>query len=179
MNNRFDWKLFWAISLPVVFVVILSAFYFIPSFMSSPQYDFIYSTDRAYNAGYQLSSKGGRITATPHNYNYNSKLLDADLPEIDLNSVEIKRYLVREKKSITLTAAEANKLELSNESTAPDGYKIDGASYRGGLVNEVLIGGSYSSYKDVYLIKDFAKDKIEIDTDSSYDFNFLGWVITD
>ena len=180
MNNKFDWKLFWAISLPVLFIIALAGIVLIPNALAKPKYDILFSelNDYSYNQTYNLKIVNDKITAQPSNrYNYNNNNTNStDLPATDLTKVNVKRYSQQTKKVETLTVEQANKLTLSAESESPDGFTVGGSNSYGGLVSDVLVGGSYDSYNQLYLIKGLAKKKIDLGT-NRYGFNFLAWVI--
>ena len=171
--NKFDWKLFIAISLPVLLIVVLAAFYVIPNSLAQPHYDFIYFDTSDYaNQHYDIQLVNGNITATFNKYyNYSTTITNPDTDQL-----KVKRYHVASKVVDTLTIEEANKLNLSGATESPDGFTVSGSNSYGGLVSEVLVGGQYDSYDQLYLLKGLTKKKINLGT-SRYGFNFIAWVI--
>ena len=170
--HRIDWRLFVAIALPVVFIVVLVGLYVIPNALAQPQYDFIFTENQYnYNQNYSLRLVNDKIEAAPIN-DYNT----TQTKSIDLSQIQVKRYNQVLKKVETLSAKEANTLNLSDQTASPDGFTIGGSSNYGGLVTEVLVGGQYDSYNTLYLIKGLAKKKIDLGT-TRYGFHFIAWVI--
>lgn len=171
--NKFDWKLFIAISLPVLLIVVLAAFYVIPNSLAQPHYDFIYFDTSDYaNQHYTIQLVNKKVVATLDKYYINTNTTT----RTDTDQIKIKRYHVASKVVDTLTIEEANKLTLSGSAESPDGFTIGGSNSYGGLVSEVLVGGQYDSYDQLYLHKGLTKKKVNLGT-SRYGFNFIAWVI--
>ncbi len=166
------WGIVLAIALPLLLIIIVALWVYIPSWTLSTKYNFIYQScgvvqypDRCGNRF--LVSDGKLIMATPDEAG-NTNVL----PRIFLHDT-----LKNESREIG--PAEAQSLMLSELLTSPDGVTV---SYKDKYNNDFLFfgGGSTHGY---YLTKGKSEKKLNLINENNYyyyDRNnamFLGWVL--
>jgi len=170
-----------AILVPVIFLVVVALFVYVPNRSVKTDYDFVYMTCDgdmyAYKNidcyGYMRSSykvKEGKIVYTEPDIKsefYVAK--DTAVVRIFVHNTEIN-----ESREIALE--DAVKLKLNSLSVSPDGVSIRGESDRSG---DFLILGGGSNYGH-YLIKGDNREKLNIISNNDYygrEINLLGWVL--
>lgn len=160
-----------AVALPVIFIVIVALFVYIPKANLSPKYNFIYtSRDYTFYGAYKndFAIVNGKITLKP-----NPEVIDAknmsDMPTLYV-------YNVTDDTSRTITFAEAKELMLDPGPSSPDGYTVE---YDYGHDGIFEIFGSNGNNRGAFISKGGAKKKVMIGSADRYysdSFRLLGWI---
>ena len=169
------------ISLPIVFIIIISAVIFIPSLSIKPQYNFIYTNGNnqyQYNQIYSntYSVENNHLVLHPQSIqieqknNPNIKVIDA--PTIYL-------YDVKNNTSHQITFDEAKNYTLDPGPSSPDGYTVKYEYSNNGIFD--LFGGSQNNGNGFFIEKDNGKKALTGMTDNnrySYygDFKLISWI---
>ena len=194
-------KIFIGLALPVVVLLIVVGSVIFPRMFFTPKYDFVYGlggTCANYNCNFP-NTYGVTRDWYPYRIVDGKIIKDTDIPIVSVYD-PVKQVSTNQKLQISqypdlyiyhvatgsfekLTDANIAALSISNGGSAPDGTVVEGNSdsHSGGLISEVLVGGSRYSY-NLYLKNKSYSQKITVrNGDSGYyssgDFNFLGWVL--
>lgn len=161
--NKQKFALILAFGLPLILVITIAAFVYLPSLFIQTPKQFFYTTNYDYNSQYTYSVSGNRIT---EDYNkdyyydsYNTK-----------NGIDTKAKLYL----YDATTGKAREISYSeargyNISDSVDGWTVGESTNYGGFF-------ASSSYGQVYLKGHGVTKKINLAGISSYDFKFLGFV---
>lgn len=157
------------ISIPLSIILVVSMFLVVPSWISKPKYDFLYTNCSSYDCLYDVTTdKDGNIIQT----NYKDTVINS---YNTYNSPDVYYYNVHNNSSrrIDLTDAKAYKLDTSNIS--PDGYTLT----QGGSSDSGFLFWGYSSDYSWYLKSGNLKKKhvnLQSNGYSSGNLKLLGWV---
>ncbi|MEI8337586.1 MAG: hypothetical protein WCF92_00385 [bacterium] len=169
------------ISLPIVFIIIISAVIFIPSISIRPQYNFIYTSG---NNQYQYN----QIYSNTYSVENNQLVLQTVPVQIEQkNNPNIKviedsilyLYDVKNNTSHQITFDEAKKYIVDAGPSSPDGYTVKYEYNNSGIFD--LFGGSQNNGSGLFIEKDNGKKALTGMTNNnqySYygDFKLIGWI---
>jgi len=176
MNTK-NLPLIVGISLPIIFIILISAIVFIPSLSMKPQYDFIYSTEDS-SYGYSQNYKntyivtGGRIAvqALP---------ADKDIdPAYKGDSPALYLYDIKNNSSHKISFEEATKYALDQGPSSPDGYTVKYEYNNDGIFGLFGSNGDGSGY---FIEKSGSKKELTGMSDATgtyYQgrFKLIGWI---
>jgi len=172
-----------AFLLPILFIVVIVAITYIPSVLLKTDYNFLYATcddEYRYDCNIYLNNvygvKDGKIMINqidPNaDFNYN------EVKDINENiKTRIFLYDTKTETSREITPAEAEKLNLSELATSPDGVSVSsGYDYN----ESVFFFGGGSQYGQ-YLVKGKNRREINLIGNNDYyynrNFKFVGWIL--
>jgi hypothetical protein len=170
MINKKNLPLYFALAVPVLMIILVAAFIYLPGIGKKPAHNFLYMTgnyvyDYGNGQGYQIS--GGHLVYSPPvaNYNYPSP------PQV--SDVHFYVYDVAGNQAKEVTLAEAEGYNLDSANTSSDGYTVQqgnggGDFFFGG-------GGDYTSW----FIKGHnraVKLNLKLTGGPYSNFRFLGWI---
>lgn len=173
------------LALPIIFIIVISAFLFIPSANLHPAYNFIYTNDNYgyYNNVYKNSLKvvNNKLVAEslldsllePAATNYPGYVAPAPKGEYP----PIYSYDTKTESSHQISFEEAQKLTLDPGPSSPDGYTV---KYEYGNDGIFELFGSNSNQSGYFISKGAGKKKLNgMDTNNRYNsgyFQLVGWV---
>lgn len=169
--------LYIALAVPVLMIVLVAAFIYLPGIGTHPKYNFVYMSGDNVSYyeqdGYSVSN--GHLIYTkpplPTNPNGTTTAPPLNSPPPHLYLYDTSRNTATE---ITFEQAQAYKLDPSNSSA--DGYTIQQGNGGGG---DFFFGGGSSDYNSWFIKGHNRSVKLNLKTVSStynYDnFRFLGW----
>lgn len=166
------------ISLPVIFISIISAVIFVPSFSIKPQHNFVYTiTDKYYSDGQEYQNtytvKDERIVSEP----ITSLASQKDIPEANKISAPIYLYNMETRSSYQITLEQAQAYILDPGPSSPDGYTI---MYEYGHDGIFELFGSSNENRGFFISKDNRKKKLNGIAIGEYynysNFKFIGWI---
>lgn len=174
------------ISLPLVFIVIISVVVFLPSFFVKPQYDFVYTTiDQSYDYyGYDQGYKNtygvenGKIVLEPVPVRLDLSL-KRELVVYKGEKPPLYRYDVKTNTSHEISLKEAQSLSLDPGPSSPDGYTVSFENRDDGIFE---IFGSNSSNSGLFISKGNAKKRLDglVNNNQYYwyqgNFELIGWI---
>lgn len=177
-----------AFLLPTVLIVIVAANIYIPSFLLSTDYNFLYVTCSTGTARYPYYCDNYLqelyvIVDNKLVIRQVSPTRDSDkdgVPDIDENyTAHIFLHDTKKNESREIVLVDAQSMTLDSLVTSPDGLIVKGE--RGRYTSLFPFFGSSSSY-GYYLAKGDKKSKLHLayDDDSYYyrsNFHFIGWVL--
>jgi len=193
-NNKDLWTLIIALALPVLLIIVMAFYLYLPAIFVKPQTNFIYYSGSYTENEVSYKVVNNRLTVDyPTIYNQNNAIRPIILPNstIDKNTAQssspdvfndatyswpdIYLYNTLTNESQKITLAQAKIYNLSTDSTSPDGFTIDHGSSGGGFP----FGYSSGNYYTQYLKKGGYSKKLNINYNQNnpYNFNFLGWVV--
>ena len=173
MLNKKNLPLYIALAVPVLMIILVAAFIYLPGIGKKPKVNFLYMTgnnvyDYAYNSGYQIS--GGHLIYNPPvppitNRPNNVVSDDAHFYVYDVAGNQAKE--------VTLAEAEGYSLDSSN--TSSDGYTIQQGNGNSG---DFLFGGGEGDYSSWFIKGHNRAIKLNLKLSGTYysNFRFLGWV---
>ena len=153
-----------AMSVPVVFILALVFVLYVPSLLVRPQYDFIYA-DTYYH---DYTVENGKIV---------QQTTDRWFPGSYSNpeaSAQLHRYNVKDRKSQTISLADAQKLKIAPGETSPDGFEWSDSSSSGSGFWPLFWSGGSSTPSLKGNGATFRLDGLDI---SYYRVKIIGWVI--
>jgi len=162
-----------AISLPIIFIIIISIVIFTPSLFINPQYNFIYSTDNyGYNQGYKntyvVENNHISLQAVPVEQN---QTYAGDAPTLYM-------YDVRTNSSHQITFSEAQNYILDPGPSSPDGYTLQYESSNDGIFD---LFGANQNRSGYFVEKNNGKKELTGLTNSNQyfyqgNFKLIGWI---
>lgn len=162
------------ISLPLVFILIISLVIFTPSLFVKPQHNFIYTSENSYYE-YNQHFKNTYVVK-------NNKIAMESVPP-RLNYTQTKEaptlylYDVISDSSHQITFEEAKKYTVDPGPSAPDGYTV---AYQYGHDGIFELFGSSSDNNGYFISKGDGKKKLNGLTGDRYrssgDFKLIGWI---
>lgn len=164
------------ISLPVIFIVIISIVIFVPSFSIKPQHNFMYTTkDTYYSDGQEYKNnytiKDGRVVSEP------ILSLTPQKNTSQAKTSPIYFYNMETRSSHQITLEQAQEYSVDPGPSSPDGYTI---IYEYGHDGIFELFGSSNENRGHFISKDNRKKKLNgivLDEYYSYtDFEFIGWI---
>lgn len=166
------------ISLPLFFIVVLSAFVFVPPLFVNPQYNFIYTAnDKYYGYARRYSNsfyvKDNRIASKSVAIQLNK--YDRNIQREEYPTLYIYDTKNNTSKEISLT--DARKLSLDSGPSSPDGYNI---TYNVSSSGVFELFGSSRDNNGYYISKNSGKKKLTIVNDGynngSQNLKVIGWI---
>lgn len=160
--------LFIALALPVIMVLFIAGAIYLPAFFSHPTTDFIYTTGYDY-CGTQYFVQYQKIAKSENTCpNYYPKP-----PQ------EYKLFLHKTKEDVSaqITFEQAEGYTINENSTSPEGYKIEYGSQSGGFFPFFMYSGS--DHNSIYLTNNGVSYKLNTVNTNGYSgqFKFLGWIV--
>ncbi len=157
-----------AIAIPVLLVIAIALSIYLPAaFAKKPKYDFVYTNEDDYY--YRYTVKEEKIIELPQDQKSFYPLTRSD----------IKFYLhnTAENTNKEITLADAQSLNLSGDTTSPDGFTITRPDGNESIFT--LFFGGVNNYNSRYFEAPNSKIglKINLANPQGYYFHFLGWVI--
>lgn len=170
-----------AISLPIVFIVILALTVFVPAASINPQYDFIYTTEQdrysyaketVYENRYQVTD--GKLTQVSVNLNRSED--ERVLARTEFREAPtLYRYDVKEDSSKEITFEEAQALDIDRGPSSPEGYTVKYEYNSDGIFE--LFGSNRGS--GFYMVKGSGKKQLPGLVGDRYygdQINVIGWI---
>jgi hypothetical protein len=165
------------ISLPVIFIIVISVVIFTPSFFIKPQYNFIYSTespyysyDQGYKNTYIVENNHIATQALPVPTDNRIYAYKGDSPTLYL-------YDVKNNSSHQITLDEAKNYFLDPGPSSPDGYIVRYEYSHNGIFE---LFGSNQNGSGYFIEKNNGKKELPglMNSDQYYQGNFklIGWV---
>lgn len=164
------------ITLPILFIVIISAVVFIPTLFVKPQYNFIYTSENSYNYNNQIYKNTYKID------NEHIVLVPQSLKPYEISTGDaptLYLYDVKLNTSHQISIDEAKNLSIDAGPSSPDGYAIN---YK--TSNEGIFGlfGSNSNNNGYYVTKNNGSKRLDALANTGYSyynngsFKLIGWV---
>jgi hypothetical protein len=162
------------ISLPVIFIIIISVVIFTPSLFIKPQHNFIYTTEDTYYGNEKYAKtyeiKDSKIVLVPSTVQEN-QMLQKDAPTLYL-------YDVKTDSSHQISLEEAQKYTVDPGPSSPDGYTV---TYEYGHDGIFELFGSRNDNDGYFISKGNGKKKINGLSSDQYSrygrwFNLIGWI---
>ena len=174
MINKKNLPLYIALAVPVLMIILVAAFIYLPGIGKHPKYNFVYMSGDSvyyydYNNGYTVqNSHLVYIPPTaPNNNYYNQNQQQPHFYMYDTSRGEARE----------ISYAEAQSYNLDPTTTSPDGYKVEQGNGNGG---DFFFGGSSGDYNSWFIKGHNRSVKLNLKTVSGvynyYNFRFLGWV---
>jgi hypothetical protein len=171
--NKKNIPLIIALAIPVLMIILVAAFIYLPGIDQKPKENFLYlsGSNNYYPYGqqqYQVTSdhliQNPAPTSTPSNY-----------PVPDNAAAHFYIYDVTKNTATELTFTQAKTYTLDSSNTSADGYTIQQGNSGGG---DGLFGGVPDDYNNWFIIGHNRSIKLNLKlTGTDYDnFQFLGWV---
>lgn len=164
------------ISLPVIFVIIISVFVFLPAMFINPEHNFIYSNQRDYYYDYYGNNKQVNY------YISNGHITASNLPTTtaEMNKPYPKLYLYDVKNDTTkeISIDEAKVYLVDPGPSSPDGYTVKYQSNNSGIFELFGSNGRSSGY---VISKGGGSKNLTGLYNTGYDyyygsFKLIGWV---
>lgn len=173
MINKQKLPLYIALCVPVLMIILVAAFIYLPGIAKKPKVNFLYMTGSNvyqydyYGQGYMVS--GGHLIYNPpaDNNNYPNAAVNSD--------VHFYLYNVASNAATEVTLTQAQTYILDSSNTSSDGYTIQMGNGGGG---DFLFGSSGGDYSNWYIKGNNRAIKLNLKlTGQSYEnFRFLGWI---
>jgi len=164
------------ISLPIFFIVALSAFVFVPPLFMNPQYNFIYTANDD-NYGYARKYSNSFYV---ENNKIVSKTVQIGKYEKNRPRVEYPTLYVYDTKNDTskeISLKDAQKLSFDSGPSSPDGYNITYHTSSNGIFE---LFGSSRDNNGYYIAKGNVKKKLTAVNDGYYNYRqnlkVIGWI---
>lgn len=165
------------IAIPLVVIILVAIFAYIPRTSIDPKYDFLYYF-RDYTKQYCVSD--GFYTVAKGKI----KISDVVVPkgsecryDLETDPPKIYRYDAEKGGHYQISFEDAQKLTLDNNVISPDGLSVRRGDYYNAGIFEIF-GGTNRNYNQINLVNNSGDTTpIEIGTSNYYDFVFIGWVI--
>lgn len=143
---------------PVIIVLILAGFVYIPRTLANPGYDFIYCEGYSCDEMYGVDASGLiriRLGTERHSY----------------NSASLFYYDVSEDSTREIETTEALEFKVDDNSKSPDGYTLQHNTGGGGFL-------FWDSYQNNWsLSKGLASKPVNLDRGGYGDKKLMGWVL--
>ena len=172
MINKQKLPLYIALAVPVLMILLVAAFIYLPGFGKKPKVNFLYITgNNVYyyeygNTGYQVS--GGRLVYTPPTVNANYPNPDA--------SAQFYLYDVAKGQAAAITLQQAQSYQLDPSNASSDGYTVSQGNYNSG--GDFFFGGGGGGDYNSWFIKGnnrAIKLNLKLTGTQYSNFRFLGW----
>lgn len=171
-KNKDLLTLLMALSLPVLLIIVLVTYLYLPSYFIKPKTNFIYYTSSYAPNNVIYTVLNDHLTFRPPQYSGNS---DKSTSQQNYQWPEIYLYNVATHQKQKISFNEAQKYNLSIEEKSPDGFEIVSGTGGGGFFP---FDYSSSDYYSRYLKKNGYSKKLNLDlSNSNNNFIFLGWVV--
>jgi hypothetical protein len=173
MINKKNIPLIIALSVPVLMIILVAAFIYLPGLGKKPKANFLYESGNYvydnYSGGYSV--KNGQLVQTPPPvsqpayYNQNQ-------------DVHFYLYDVKNNSATEVNFQQAQGYHLDSGAQSPDGFTVVQGNYSGG--GDLFFGGGVSNDYNSWFIRGHNRSiKLNLKLISSqnyYNFKFLGWV---
>lgn len=171
MNTK-NLPLFVGITLPVLFIALISVAVYIPRLSLHPQYNFVYTP--AYWSTYDVQNDykitDGHLVMTPNS-------LPKDVKQPAKVAPDLYLYDIQNNTSHQITFEEAQKYTFTAGPSSPDGYVV---GFKNGNAGIFELFGSSGDYNAVYISKNGAGKKLDAIASDAYGyrggFRFIGWI---
>ncbi len=166
------------IAIPIIVIILVAIFAYIPTKSISPKYDFLYYF-RDYTKQYCIND--GIYTVVKGKIKIAESLAVPKGSEcrydLETDPPKIYRYDSVKGGNYQVSFEDARKLSLDNNAISPDGLSIRNGSYNNAGIFDIF-GGTNRNYNQAYLANSKGDTKaIDVGTSNYYDFIFIGWVI--
>jgi hypothetical protein len=165
------------ISLPVLFILVISAVIYLPVLSIKPQHDFIYVAQNEY-APYDQASKyiydikDGKVITKPNTKKFPEQILLNEPPKLYM-------YDINTDTSHEISLADAQKLSVDPGPSSPDGYMVE---YKYGHDGIFELFGSDNGSNGYYVSKDNGSKKLKgiVNFNGYWGYNegfkIIGWI---
>lgn len=174
------WPLIIALCIPVLMIILVAAFVYLPGLGKRPMYNFLYmSGDNSYYYDYyggrEYQVSGEKLVYSPRPIP--TPFPGSNVPVIVPDNAKPKFYVynVATKEASEVTFQEASTYTLDSSNVSSDGYKIEQGNYRGG---DFIFGAGGSDYGSWFLKGHNRSIKLNLKLSGRdyYNFQFLGWI---
>ncbi len=173
MMNKKNLPLYIALAVPLLMILLVAAFIYLPGIGKKPQINFLYMTGTNIYSGYgqrEYQVKGGHLVDIP--------IPPPATPQPYYQPSEVHFFVYNvstdQASEVTLAQAEAYQLDPSNQSA--DGFTVERGNGGGGDPFFGSVGNDYNSW----FIKGHNRSwklNLKLTGGSYYDnFQFLGWI---
>lgn len=173
MLNKRNLPLYIALAIPVLMIVLVAAFIYLPNMGKKPQYNFVYMTGNGYlpYGGQEYSVSNGHLVQNPSPLD-NSAPNVPPKPVVPLGQPHFYVYDVTANSANEVSFQQAQALTLDPSNLSPDGYTLDR-----GNSGDFLFSGP-SDYNTWYLKGHNHSSKLNVKVvgNDYYNLQFLGWV---
>lgn len=175
MFNKKNIPLYIALSVPILMILLVAAFIYLPGIGQKPKENFLYVTGNNFyyygpgSSGYHVS--GGKLvytappTTTPQVYPPQN------------NDPHFYVYNVGKDQADEVTFLQAQNYMLDSSNTSGDGYSIERGNGGGG---DFLFGGAPGDYNTWYIKGHNRSRKLNLKLTGTFsypdNFQFLGWI---
>lgn len=178
MINKKNLPLYIALAVPVLMIILVAAFIYLPGIGQKPKYNFLYvSGNNVYDYGYNnygYMVKNSQLIYVPQPASssayYNNQIQTQEQPHFYL--YDTVRNVATE-----LTFDQAKTYNLDPTNTSPDGYTVQQGNGSSG--GDLFFGSAPSDYNSWFIKGHNRSTKLKLKTVSStynyYNFRFLGW----
>ncbi len=171
--NKNNLPLYIALSVPVLMIVLVAAFIYLPAIGHKPEYNFLYTSGANFYYPYggepQYQVSGNHLIQ-------NSKPTTTPAGIIMPDNIRPRLYVYDVDKNTTteISFQQAQSYQLSSGNTSPDGYIIEqgNSSGNGGL----LFGGVPEDYNSWFIKGHNRGQKLNLQLNGENNFQFLGWM---
>jgi uncharacterized membrane protein YgcG len=180
MINKKNIPLYIALAVPVLMILLVAAFIYLPGIGQKPKYNFLYMTGG--NSYYAYGSQqyvvsNGHLVQNPKPYNQYDPTTQPGYVQPDSLKPHFYVYDVSANTATEVTFDQAaNNYALNSNNQSPDGYSLQQGNYSGGSF--LFGGGGGSDYSSWFLNGHNRSRKLNLQlTGAGYDnFQFLGWI---
>lgn len=173
-SKKEKWAIAIGITLPLLLVLGLVLFLYIPPLLANPEYTFLYSANNTEgtrgNVTHAVNADGvleARFDPSPYRQD--------ETPDPD------ELYLIDPKNDsyTSISLEEAQQLTLSRTSKSPDGYAVECGNRVSGGFFFVLGGGTYTDCRKLVVTKGAISKEVPTPSVDSYRgaSGFVGWVL--
>lgn len=179
-NKKNSWVLWLGLGIPVVALIFVAIFAYMPSNLET-KYDFLY-----YSKTYNNYCGGNDLNTYKVNNQKISVVTKNDIPadsyrtyscnNVVIDPPRIYRYNVAAGTSNQISLVDAQKLLIDNNQISPDNISIQRGGYNNMGVFELF--GSGNNYNSIYLKNNKNQmKKIDLGITDYYNFSLIGWVL--
>ena len=176
MINKKNLPLYIALAVPVLMIILVAAFIYLPGIGQKPKYNFVYmSGNNIYDYGYSsygYSVQNGHVIYTPQ-----PATNSPAVPPQSQTPPQFYLYDTAKNQATELTLQQAQGYNLDPTNTSSDGYTIQQGNGGG---SDLFFGGTPSDYNSWFIKGHNRSWKLNLKMVSStynyYNFRFLGWV---
>ena len=173
--NKKNLPLYIALAIPVLMILVVAGFIYLPGLGKKPQYNFLYMTGS--NSYYYYGDREYSVT----NRHLTHNELPTSTQPSNYKPVGEPHFYVYDTAKDTATEinfAQAQAYRLDSSNTSPDGYTVERGNYSGGGLFFGGISGDYNSW----FIKGHNRSRklnLKLTGPDYYNFQFLGWVVSE
>lgn len=180
--NKQKWPLYIALAVPVLMIVLVAVFIYLPGVGQHPKYNFVYmsgSNIYSYSYGYQdYQVSGGKLVKNPPPPDLTPPGSPKSFYTPDSALPHFYFYDVGKNSAMEISFEQAEMYKLDSSNSSPDNYTIERGNGGGGDFIFGSSGGDYNSW----FIKGHnrsVKLNLKLTGSTQYysdNFRFLGWV---